>query len=45
MNIDDIVEKLKKFLSLEEDLFFNSSEEILNLAKNFERKFPSAKNL
>ncbi len=45
VNIDDIVEKLKKFLWLDEDTFFNSSEEILALAKNFEKRFPNAKNL
>ena len=45
LNIELLVNKLQKFLSLDEDLFYNSSEEILSLAKNFERKFPNAKNL
>ena len=30
---------------LNEDTFYMSSEDILNLAKNFETKFPQAKNL
>lgn len=45
IDIDEIVEKLKRLLSLNEDLFFNSSEEVLSLAKSFEKKFPNAKNL
>lgn len=45
VDIDEIVEKLKRLLSLNEDLFFNSSEEVLSLAKNFEKRFPNAKNL
>jgi hypothetical protein len=30
---------------LDEEIFYSSSEEILELAKGFEKKFPSAKNL
>ena len=45
INIDLLVEKLKKFLILDDDIFYSSSEEILNLAKNFEKRFPNAKNL
>lgn len=39
------VEKLKSLLSLEEQKFYNSSEKILDLAKNFEKKFSFGKNL
>lgn len=45
LDIDLIVEKLKTLLTLNEDVFFSSSEEILALAKTFERKFPNSKNL
>ena len=45
MNIEVLMEKLKRFLCLDEDIFYESSEEILGLAKNFERRFPNAKNL
>lgn len=40
-----IVEKLKMLLNLEEQKFYNSSELVLSLAKNFERKFSFSKNL
>lgn len=30
---------------LNEDIFYSSSEDILNLAKTFEQRFPNAKNL
>ena len=39
------VEKMKTVLSLNEQTFYNSSELMLNLAKNFEKVFPFAKNL
>lgn len=45
LDIDAIVEKMKNLLSLNEEIFYNSSEEILSLAKTFEKKFPNAKNL
>lgn len=45
IDIDQIVEKLKNLLLLNEDIFFNSSEEVLGLAKTFEKKFPNSKNL
>lgn len=45
IDIETIVDKLKKLLSLGEDVFYESSEEILFLAKNFEKKFPNTKNL
>lgn len=38
--IQETVDKLKRLLMLNEETFYNSSEEILNLAKNFEQKFP-----
>ena len=43
--IQETVDKLKRLLMLNEDTFYCSSEDILNLAKNFETKFPQAKNL
>jgi len=39
------VEKMKIALSLNEQMFYNVSETMLNLAKNFEKAFPFAKNL
>lgn len=39
------VEKIKTVLSLHEQLFYTASETMLNLAKNFEKSFPFAKNL
>lgn len=39
------VEKMKTALSLNEQTFYNSSELMLSLAKNFEKVFPFAKNL
>ena len=39
------VEKLKIALSLNEHIFYHVSETMLNLAKNFEKSFPFAKNL
>jgi cyclin B len=39
------VEKLKIALSLNEQIFYHVSETMLNLAKNFEKSFPFAKNL
>ncbi len=30
---------------LNEDTFYSSSEDILNLAKNFETRYPQSKNL
>lgn len=39
------VEKMKTALSLNEQIFYNASETMLNLAKNFEKSFPYAKNL
>ena len=41
----EYVDVLKQTLSLKEQVFYNSSELILNLAKNFERVFSFAKNL
>lgn len=41
----EYVDILKQTLSLKEQVFYNSSELILNLAKNFERVFSFAKNL
>ena len=41
----EYVDILKQTLSLKEQIFYNSSELILNLAKNFERVFSFAKNL
>ena len=41
----DYVDILKQTLFLKEQTFYNSSELILNLAKNFERVFSFAKNL
>ncbi len=43
--IQETVDKLKRLLMLNEDTFYTSSEDILNLAKNFETKYPQAKNL
>lgn len=43
--IQETVDKLKRLLLLNEDTFYSSSEDILNLAKSFESKFPLAKNL
>lgn len=43
--IQETVDKLKRLLMLSEDTFYASSEDILNLAKNFESKYPQAKNL
>ena len=40
-----LITKIKALLDLEEKVFFESSEMILNLAKNFEKKFTFAKNL
>lgn len=39
------VEKMKEMLNLNEQIFYNSSEVMLSLAKRFERGFPFAKNL
>lgn len=39
------VEKLKSLLNLKENIFYHSSEILLNLAKNFENQFPFSKNL
>ena len=39
------VEKIKVALSLNEQIFYNVSETMLGLAKNFEKSFPFAKNL
>lgn len=39
------VEKLKLMLNLDEQIFYSSSELLLNLAKNFEKNFSFAKNL
>ena len=39
------VEKMKDFISLNEQTFYSSSEMSLSLAKKFERAFPLAKNL
>lgn len=39
------VEKMKEFLSLNEQIFYSSSEMMLTLAKKFERSYPWAKNL
>lgn len=39
------VDVLKQILSLRENIFYKSSEIILNLAKNFEKTFSFAKNL
>ena len=39
------VEKMKAALSLNEQTFYNASETMLALAKNFEKGFPFAKNL
>lgn len=39
------VEKIKTALSLNEQIFYNASETMLGLAKNFEKSFPFAKNL
>lgn len=39
------VEKMKVALNLNEQVFYNSSETMLALAKNFEKLFPFAKNL
>lgn len=41
----DVVERLKTLLNLDEQKFYSSSEILLNLAKNFEKKFSFAKNL
>ncbi len=40
MMIQETVDKLKRLLMLNEDTFYSSSEDILNLAKNFEQRFP-----
>lgn len=39
------VDKLKRMLELNEKTFYAVSESVLALAKNFERSFPTAKNL
>jgi len=39
------VEKMKTALCLNEQIFYNASETMLNLAKNFEKTYPFAKNL
>jgi hypothetical protein len=39
------VDKLKTLLNLKEQTFYHSSEILLDLAKNFEKKFPFSKNL
>lgn len=39
------VERMKEMLGLNEQVFYNSSEVMLSLAKKFERNFPFAKNL
>lgn len=39
------VDKLKGLLNLKEQTFYHSSEILLDLAKNFEKKFPYSKNL
>lgn len=39
------VERMKEMLGLNEQVFYNSSEVMLTLAKKFERNFPFAKNL
>lgn len=39
------IEKLKILLNLDEKKFFQSSELLLSLAKNFESEFPFSKNL
>ena len=39
------VDKLKTLLHLKEQTFYHSSEVLLDLAKNFEKKFPFSKNL
>jgi hypothetical protein len=39
------VEKIKIALTLNEQIFYNASETMLALAKNFEKSFPFAKNL
>jgi cyclin B len=39
------VEKMKTALCLHEQIFYNASETMLNLAKNFEKLYPFAKNL
>ena len=36
MMIQETVDKLKRLLMLNEETFYSSSEDILNLAKNFE---------
>lgn len=41
----EVVDRLKLLLNLEEQKFYSSSEVVLNLAKNFEKKFSFAKNL
>ena len=45
INTKQIVEKLKMLLNLEESRFYNSSELLLSLAKNFEKRFSFSKNL
>lgn len=40
MMIQETVDKLKRLLMLNEETFYSSSEDILNLAKNFEQRFP-----
>ena len=40
-----LLEKMKNKLNLNEQIFYNSSESILELAKNFEKTFSFAKNL
>lgn len=39
------VEKLKTKLKLNDQVFFGVSEDLLDMAKNFEKKYPFAKNL
>lgn len=39
------VERLKTLLNLDEQRFFQSSEALLGLAKNFERRFSFSRNL
>ena len=39
------VEKLKVLLSLNETMFIEVCEKMLNLAKNFEDNYPTLKNL
>lgn len=45
MKIEGPASKLKIYLDIKEDLFFECSQQVLDLAKNFETRYCSLTNL